>query len=65
MMNIFSGIGGIILFALDIWAIASVINSNAERSSKLIWTLVIAFLPVIGLIAWWFMGPKANYQGRL
>ncbi|KGJ20365.1 PLD nuclease N-terminal domain-containing protein [Paracoccus panacisoli] len=65
MMNIFSGIGGIILFALDIWAIASVINSNAERSSKIIWTLVIAFLPVIGLIAWWFMGPKANYQGRL
>lgn len=64
MMNIFSGIGGIILFALDIWAIASVINSNAERSSKIIWTLVIAFLPVIGLIAWWFMGPKANYQGR-
>ncbi|KGJ14274.1 PLD nuclease N-terminal domain-containing protein [Paracoccus sanguinis] len=65
MMNIFSGIGGIILFALDIWAIASVINSNAERSSKIIWTLVIAFLPVIGLIAWWFMGPKANYQGRV
>ncbi|SDX36889.1 PLD nuclease N-terminal domain-containing protein [Paracoccus sanguinis] len=64
-MNIFSGIGGIILFALDIWAIASVINSNAERSSKIIWTLVIAFLPVIGLIAWWFMGPKANYQGRV
>lgn len=65
MMNIFSGIGGIILFALDIWAIASVINSNAERSSKIVWTLVIAFLPVIGLIAWWFMGPKANYQGRV
>ena len=64
-MNIFSGIGGIILFALDIWAIASVINSNAERSSKIIWTLVIAFLPVIGLIAWWFTGPKANYQGRV
>ena len=52
MMNIFSGIGGIILFALDIWAIASVINSNAERSSKIIWTLVIVLLPVVGLIMW-------------
>lgn len=64
-MNLFSGIGGLILFALDIWAIASVINSSAERGSKIIWTLVIAFLPVVGLIAWWLMGPKANYQGRV
>lgn len=64
-MNLFSGIGGLILFALDIWAIASVINSNAERGSKIIWTLVIAFLPVVGLIVWWLMGPKANYQGRV
>lgn len=63
-MNLFSGIGGIILFALDIWAIASVLNSNAERGSKIIWVVVIAFLPVVGLIAWWLMGPKANYQGR-
>ena len=54
----FSGIGGIILFALDIWAIASVINSNAERSSKIIWTLVIAFLPVIGLIAFFLFRSK-------
>lgn len=65
MGNIFTGVGGLILFLLDIWAIASVINSNAERSSKIIWTLVIAFLPVVGLIAWWLMGPKANYQGGL
>ena len=65
MMNIFSGIGGIILFALDIWAIASIINSGATGKSKVIWVLVVAILPVAGLIAWWFMGPKANYQGRV
>ena len=63
--NLFNGLLGLILFALDVWAIASVINSNAERGSKIIWTLVIAFLPVVGLIAWWLMGPKANYQGRV
>ena len=49
MGNLFSGIGGLILFILDIWAIASVINSDAERSSKIIWTLVVA---VIGLLIW-------------
>ena len=64
-MNLFGGLIGLIIFALDVWAIASVINSNAERSSKIIWVIVIAILPVVGLIAWWLMGPKANYQGRV
>ncbi|WP_273499883.1 PLD nuclease N-terminal domain-containing protein [Paracoccus sphaerophysae] len=63
--NLFNGLLGLILFALDVWAIASVINSNAERGSKIIWVIVIAILPFVGLIAWWLMGPKANYQGRV
>ena len=62
--SLFNGLLGLILFALDVWAIASVINSNAERGSKIIWVIVIAILPFVGLIAWWLMGPKANYQGR-
>ncbi len=53
----------IIIFALDVWAIASVINTNETTGKKLIWVLVIACLPVAGLIAWWLAGPKANYGG--
>lgn len=56
------GLLGLILFALDVWAIASVINSNENGRKKLIWVLVIAILPVLGLIVWWFAGPKANYR---
>lgn len=52
---------GVILFALDVWAIASIINSNAERNQKIIWVLVVAILPVVGLVAWYVAGPKANY----
>lgn len=55
---------GIIIFALDVWAIASVINSNAEQSRKIIWVLIIAILPVLGLILWYFAGPKAEYGSR-
>lgn len=62
MGNIFSGIGGLIIFLLDVWAIASIINSGATSKSKIIWVLVVAILPVLGLILWWLMGPKANYQ---
>ena len=63
-MNFFGSVFGLIIFALDVWAIASIINSGATRNSKIIWVLVVAILPVVGLIAWWFAGPKANYGGR-
>ncbi|MDO5621014.1 MAG: PLDc N-terminal domain-containing protein [Paracoccus sp. (in: a-proteobacteria)] len=51
-----------VVFVLDIWAIASVINTNESTQTKVIWVLIIAILPVIGLIAWYFAGPKANYS---
>ncbi|MDO5528427.1 MAG: PLD nuclease N-terminal domain-containing protein [Paracoccus sp. (in: a-proteobacteria)] len=60
-MNLIYGLFGLIIFVLDIWAIASVINSTAERNTKLIWIAIIALLPIGGLIAWWFVGPKADY----
>ena len=53
---------GIIIFVLDVWAIASIINSNESNGTKLIWILLVALLPVVGLIIWWFAGPKANYS---
>ena len=53
---------GIIIFALDVWAIASIINSGESNGTKLIWILLVALLPVVGLIIWWFAGPKANYS---
>lgn len=65
MSSIFNGLIGLIIFALDVWAIASIINSNAASRSKVIWVIVVAVLPVLGLIAWWFAGPKANYKGRV
>lgn len=56
-----SYIFGIIIFALDVWAIASIINTNVATSTKIIWILLVAILPVVGLIIWWLAGPKANY----
>ncbi|TBN40450.1 PLDc_N domain-containing protein [Paracoccus subflavus] len=52
---------GIVIFVLDVWAIASVINANATMGTKILWIALIAILPVVGLILWYFMGPKANY----
>ena len=53
---------GVIVFVLDVWAIASVINTNESNGTKLLWILIIAILPVLGLIIWYFAGPKARYN---
>lgn len=49
---------GVIILILDIIAILGVWSSGASMVSKLLWTLLILILPVIGLIAWYFLGPK-------
>lgn len=51
---------GIIIFVLDVWAIATVINTNESNGTKLLWIILIAVLPVLGLIIWYFAGPKGN-----
>jgi Phospholipase_D-nuclease N-terminal len=55
----FTGIGGFILLALDIWALISVIGSNETTGKKVIWVLVILLLPLLGFLAWLLFGPRA------
>lgn len=56
----FGGIFGLIILALDIWAIINVIGSAASTGVKILWVIVILLLPLIGLILWYFMGPKKS-----
>ena len=39
----------IIVFALDVWAIASIINTDASNKSKILWILLIlpASVPLV------------------
>ena len=53
----FTGIGGLIILIADIYAIVMILQSSAKTVEKLIWALVIFFLPLIGLIIWYFAGP--------
>jgi hypothetical protein len=61
-MNGYSGIFGLIVLALDIWAIVSVVNSGASTGSKVIWVLAILLLPVLGFLAWLLFGPRAGVR---
>lgn len=59
-MSDYGGIIGLIILALDIWAIINVIQSGATTGSKILWVLLILVLPVLGLILWFFLGPRGG-----
>ncbi len=44
----------------DIYAIVKVLQSSVPVSTIALWIAVILILPIIGLIAWYLMGPGRN-----
>ena len=62
MGSTFNGLVGLIILVLDIWAIINVIKSGAGTGAKIIWVLLIIFLPVLGLIIWAIAGPRGNVR---
>ncbi|WP_439134997.1 PLDc N-terminal domain-containing protein [Pseudomaricurvus sp.] len=55
-----SGILGLLILIADVWAIINIVQSSASMVEKLIWILVVLLLPVIGLIVWFFAGPRGR-----
>ncbi|MEC9312087.1 MAG: PLDc N-terminal domain-containing protein [Pseudomonadota bacterium] len=55
-----SGLGGLIILALDIWAIVSIIGSGTTTGKKVLWTLLVLLLPVLGFIIWLVAGPRSR-----
>jgi hypothetical protein len=54
----YSGLFGLLILAGDIWAIINIIQSDRGTGSKVIWILLVALLPLLGLIIWFFAGPR-------
>ncbi|MFB8829020.1 PLDc N-terminal domain-containing protein [Azotobacter sp. CWF10] len=59
-MDVLRGLLSLIILMLDIWAIIHVVRSRTETIKKVLWVLLIAVLPVLGLIIWVFMGPRST-----
>lgn len=51
---------GLIVLALDIWAIVNIVGSPASTGAKILWTLLIIILPIVGFIIWFFAGPRSR-----
>jgi Phospholipase_D-nuclease N-terminal len=48
---------GLVVLVLDIIAIVSILKSGADTGTKILWCLLVIFLPVIGMVLYFLMGP--------
>jgi hypothetical protein len=59
MMNMgYNGLWGLLVLAGDIWAIINILQSSVSNEKKLIWIIAVVLLPLLGLILWYFLGPR-------
>ena len=52
------GIFGLLILAIDVWAIVNIIQSSGGAGRKALWIVLILLLPVVGLILWLLLGPR-------
>jgi succinate dehydrogenase/fumarate reductase cytochrome b subunit len=52
------GLWGILILFADVWAIVNILQSGSETSKKVLWTVLVIVLPVVGFLLWLLMGPR-------
>ncbi len=53
-----------LLVLVELWAINCVLRSASRAETKMLWVVVIVFVPLLGLILWVVTGPKAIAKGE-
>lgn len=54
-----NGVWGLVILALDLWALVSIVTSGRSTGSKVLWALLVILLPVLGFLVWLVAGPRA------
>ena len=55
-----NGLLGLIVLVLDVYAVVKTVQSNASTGAKVLWIVIVLLLPIIGVIAWFILGPKSD-----
>lgn len=55
-----NGLWGLLILAADIWAIINIAQSSASNGKKVLWIVLVLLLPVLGLVLWFFLGPRGG-----
>ena len=53
------GFFGLLLLIADIWALVNVLGSRSSTGRKVLWTILILLLPLVGFLIWLVAGPRA------
>ena len=51
---------GLLVLIADVWAIVNIFQSAADSTKKILWTLLVLIAPVLGVIVWYFLGPRTG-----
>jgi succinate dehydrogenase/fumarate reductase cytochrome b subunit len=60
----YNGILGLLILIGDVWAIISIFQSSASNEKKALWIVLVVLLPLLGLILWYFLGPRSGAASR-
>jgi hypothetical protein len=60
MLMQYGAIWGLLVLIADVWAIVTILQSGATTETKVLWVVIVLLLPVLGLLLWYFLGPKAR-----
>ena len=58
----YNSLWGLLVLVGDIWAIIKILQSSVSNEKKLIWIVAVVLLPVLGLILWFFLGPRKKFR---
>ena len=53
-------IWGLLVLAADVWAVLQIAQSSASNEKKALWIVLVVVLPLLGLILWYFLGPRSS-----
>lgn len=56
----YGGLFGLLVLAADLYALFSIFSSSETVGKKVVWTLLVLLLPILGFIIWWLAGPRAK-----
>lgn len=56
----YNGLLGLLILIGDIWAIINIAQSSASNGKKALWIVLVLLLPLLGLILWYFLGPRGG-----
>lgn len=52
----------ILVLALDAWALRQILQGRRSLIAKVIWTIVVLALPLLGFALWTLLGPRTSKQ---